>query len=344
VGLITHRPDRTGGLPSTCLSAPSAGLARLEGQVLVVRVFLYGSPEANDFARRVFTLLNTLNNLRVVGGWMLRAASVKSTAATKDQLASAKIKHDNLMERTVQALRDAVDWFIDHNTDSFSVPPVGFTSKQWLFHLIEAAELAGEASLCLSGNFTGFHHSRIVSDEGRISTRAALAERTESARALLAECTTKLSAARSHLWRQNRNLRSAAQAAAAILKSVDPLKKNSPKETPESPAIPEYLASWREILISLEMKNNREDKQKVSRLNETYSGPIIPGGQGKQPLANKQKLLAWFTNLEIQFQDQLNQAKGKSADAESQHNWGRTGTAAPDIGGGVKKRRRNRKP
>ena len=104
-------------------------------------------------------------------------------------------------------IRDAVDWFIDHKVDGFIVPPVGFTSKQWLFDMIETAELAGETSLILSGNFTSFNRNRIVSDERRVYTRADLAKCTESAQADLAECTTKLSKARSHLWRQQRNLR-----------------------------------------------------------------------------------------------------------------------------------------
>ena len=39
----------------------------------------------------------------------------------------------------------------------------------------------------------------------------------------------------------------------------------------------------------------------VSRFSETFSGPIIPGGQGKQPFVNRQKLLDWWLNLEIQL-------------------------------------------
>jgi len=125
---------------------------------------------------------------------------------------------------------------------------------------------------------------------------------------------------------------------------VDPPAANPSGTTTDPPAVPEYLTSWREILIALEMKNNKENRQRVSRLNDTYDGPIIPGSQGKQPFVHKQKLLEWYRNLEVQLQDQLNQAKGKSADAESQHNWGRTGKAVPKIAGSVRQRRRDRNP
>ena len=104
------------------------------------------------------------------------------------------------------------------------------------------------------------------------------------------------------------------------------------------------LASWREILIALGMKNNREDKDKVSRLSKTYDGPIVFPGQGKQPMVDKGKLLEWWNRLTIELQDRVNQARGATSDANSQHDYGRTGTAVPGIGGGMKHRRRDRKP
>ena len=103
------------------------------------------------------------------------------------------------------------------------------------------------------------------------------------------------------------------------------------------------LTSWREILITLGYKNNQEDRKKVLRLNETYAGPIVPGKQGQQPCVMKQTLLDWWQTLEIRMQDEQNQAKGKTADGEAQHDFGKTGRAAPNIGGGVKQRRRDRK-
>jgi hypothetical protein len=114
----------------------------------------------------------------------------------------------------------------------------------------------------------------------------------------------------------------------------------------ESPAPlpPIILATWREILIALGMKNNREDKDKVSRLSRTYNGPIVFPGQGKQPLVDKAQLIEWWNRLTIELQDRVNQARGATSDARSQHDYGRTGTAVPGIGGGMKHRRRDRKP
>ena len=104
------------------------------------------------------------------------------------------------------------------------------------------------------------------------------------------------------------------------------------------------LANWREILITLGMNNNREDKQKVSRLNRTCNGPIVIPGKGKQPIADKAKLLKWWDRLEIELQDRANQARGAAADAESHHAYGRMGRAAPAIGGEVKRRRKDWNP
>ena len=119
----------------------------------------------------------------------------------------------------------------------------------------------------------------------------------------------------------------------------------APKNGTEPLPVPvKLLASWREILIALGMKNNREDKQKVSRLNKTYNGPIVIPGAGKQPIADRAKLIEWWNRLEIELHDRRNQARGTTADAESQHDYGRTGKAAPGIGGGVKRRRKDRKP
>ena len=92
------------------------------------------------------------------------------------------------------------------------------------------------------------------------------------------------------------------------------------------------------------MNNNREDRDKVSRLSKSYDGPIRFPGQGKQPCVDKAKLIEWWNRLEIQLQDLVNQARGGKTDAESGHDYGRTGKAVPSIGGGVKQRRRDRKP
>ena len=47
------------------------------------------------------------------------------------------------------------------------------------------------------------------------------------------------------------------------------------------------LAGWREILFALGMKSSREGRQEVTRLNETCSGPIVIGRQGRQAIVEK---------------------------------------------------------
>ncbi len=104
-----------------------------------------------------------------------------------------------------------------------------------------------------------------------------------------------------------------------------------------------YLTSWREILQTLDLRNDEEERTKVKRLSDHYEGPIIVPGQGAQPKVERSRLLAWWNRLEIQFGDEIHQQRGKAANADAQHNYGRTGQAAPEIGGGVKKRRSDRK-
>jgi len=107
---------------------------------------------------------------------------------------------------------------------------------------------------------------------------------------------------------------------------------------------PVYLNTWREILITLGLKNNREDKQKVSRLNRTYSGPINIPGQGKQPFVDKAKLLEWWASLEAKVKEARQREQDAQATIANRHDFHRDGEVVPDISGGVTKRRRDRKP
>jgi hypothetical protein len=104
-----------------------------------------------------------------------------------------------------------------------------------------------------------------------------------------------------------------------------------------------YLTSWREILITLGMHDDREDKQKVSRLNNTRNGPIKIPGQGKQPFVEKVPLADWWNNLAVEFQTE-NRQRDAQATVSAQHDYGWGGVVAPDINGGVKKRRWDQKP
>lgn len=116
------------------------------------------------------------------------------------------------------------------------------------------------------------------------------------------------------------------------------------KPPPQPPTQKKHLATWREILIALEMKSNDENRQKVDRLNETYNGPIIKPGQGKQPFADKDKLLEWWNGLEEMVQSQANRARDTKETVKGTHAYGRKGEVVPEISGSVKRRRRDRQP
>lgn len=104
----------------------------------------------------------------------------------------------------------------------------------------------------------------------------------------------------------------------------------------------QYLTSWREILDALDLKNDDYERQRVARENKKHGGPIKIGRKGAQPKVEKVKLIEWWNGLEIQWQDALNQKRGITAAAENQHPHGRTGQVAPEIGGSVKDRRKDR--
>ena len=127
------------------------------------------------------------------------------------------------------------------------------------------------------------------------------------------------------------------------IKSAAVSDKND-KQVPAPPLPKEIIASWREIVIALGMRNNDEDKRKVERLNETYNGPIMKPGQGKQPIADKVKLLEWWNNLEKLVESQMDQARDARLTVQDTHAYGREGEVVPEISGQVKKRRKDRQP
>ena len=104
-----------------------------------------------------------------------------------------------------------------------------------------------------------------------------------------------------------------------------------------------YLTSWREILVALDKHNNKEEREKVRHLNTQYTGPIVIPKQGAQPKVNKAKLIEWWDDLEAQWAAGYSRSRDAKPTAEAQHNYGASGAVVPEIGGGVKKRRRDRR-
>lgn len=113
-----------------------------------------------------------------------------------------------------------------------------------------------------------------------------------------------------------------------------------PAKPPDAPV--KYLTKWPEILIALGMKNNNEDRGRVKHANSQYNGPIVIPKQGAQPKVNKAKLIEWWNGLEAQWNTGYQRGRDAKPTADAQHPYGRGGTVAPEISGGVKKRRRDR--
>src|SRR5207248_2797980 len=101
------------------------------------------------------------------------------------------------------------------------------------------------------------------------------------------------------------------------------------------------LSGWHEICAALEVSHKERDK--VKNLNKMYGGPMQVKGAGARPFVYADELLAWWNQMYIQFRDHENQSTGVRLSAEDQHDYGRDGTAAPEIGGGVRNRRRGKR-
>jgi hypothetical protein len=101
------------------------------------------------------------------------------------------------------------------------------------------------------------------------------------------------------------------------------------------------LVGWHDITAALEMPYSR--REDIQRLNQSLNGPISNHGAGTKPMVYFNDLLRWWNTLAALQQDMANQRDGAKLSAEAQHNYGRDGTAAPEIGGGVKERRKDRR-
>lgn len=101
------------------------------------------------------------------------------------------------------------------------------------------------------------------------------------------------------------------------------------------------LTGWHAITDALELKY--ADRAKVKSLNSRCAGPItLTGGKGSQPMVGADPPLAWWNALAVRQSELANQREGRKLSAEAQHNYGRGGSAAPEIDGEVKKRRRTK--
>ncbi len=117
-----------------------------------------------------------------------------------------------------------------------------------------------------------------------------------------------------------------------------------PEPKPDKPAAKiarQLLTGWREIAEALEMRYG--DRQKIKSLNDRFQGPIRCRGKGTQPIVYKDDLLDWWNKMALEHQELVNRQQGMKLSAEDQYDYFREGTVAPEIGGGVKKRRKDRR-
>lgn len=128
-------------------------------------------------------------------------------------------------------------------------------------------------------------------------------------------------------------------------------RESAGKEMPSAPAAREenappnqkpkkLLHGWHAITSALALRYaQRED---VKRLNTACQGPITSQGQGTKPKVYEEDLVSWWNKLALRQQDLANQRAGARLSAQAQHAYGRDAAVAPEIGGGVKKRRRGK--
>jgi hypothetical protein len=128
--------------------------------------------------------------------------------------------------------------------------------------------------------------------------------------------------------------------AAAGHETAAPLAEAQGPEPVEPRAL---LNGWHAITSAVNLKY--ADRQKVARLNVRLQGPIKNRGRGTQPMVYKDDLISWWNKLDILQQQLANQRQGAKLSAKAQHPYSRGGAVAPEIGGGIKRRRtRHPKP
>ena len=125
---------------------------------------------------------------------------------------------------------------------------------------------------------------------------------------------------------------------------AEPAALTGALDTAAIPVPKVYLRSWREIFACLggNLQNTKEERARVARATKKFSGPIVLPKQGCQPFVEKNELLAWWNRLGEAVAEDDQRRTDKEATTAEQYNFGRGGTAAPGIGGGVKGRHHKR--
>jgi hypothetical protein len=107
---------------------------------------------------------------------------------------------------------------------------------------------------------------------------------------------------------------------------------------------PDYLTSWQEILMALQLKNNETMRAKVKQLDECSTGPILFGGRGEQPRVERGALVAWWAGLAEEFAARKQRQRDEEATTEGRYTHNgrrdRSEEVVPELEGRVKERRK----
>lgn len=118
-----------------------------------------------------------------------------------------------------------------------------------------------------------------------------------------------------------------------------PASRPVAQDDERKPQQPKHLLTgWHGICNAVDMKYGQHNELKS--LNKRFSGPITTTGAGTSPMVFKEDLLDWYNKLAVEAEELANRRKGRQLSAKEAYNYGRDGTVAPGVGGGVKKRRR----
>lgn len=127
---------------------------------------------------------------------------------------------------------------------------------------------------------------------------------------------------------------------AAVLQgtSTQPAAGTVSPQQAEAPVAPkQMLIGWDAILKAIGVEKGNE--RIIKDFNRTHNGPIITR-QGGNPVVDINKLVLWWNAVVEQLENKADADKQtrQSVSALAEVNYGRTGSAVPEIGGGVKKR------
>jgi hypothetical protein len=109
----------------------------------------------------------------------------------------------------------------------------------------------------------------------------------------------------------------------------------------DEPNPKKLLVGWHEIAAALDMNHGRH--KDIKSLNDRCEGPIVNKGPGTKPMVYQDDLIEWWNSLAVLQQELANQREGVKLTAEAEHNYARDDKVAPEIGGRVKKRRRDKR-